>query len=483
MNYRTSKSDWYPRTITTFFFAILIVGSVGLYYVRPVPGDIALAGLAIIWVSLIPGFAILQGVDKNPAPLVAILGIFYAIFFGLPVFTIKLAWPDAHSIILYQRVNVGEINIDTLLIVLAGVTALFFSFYISRNIFLNQIPTFRFGKKLNPKNVRILLWSLLVGHIMYRYYPPLSALPSLGQFLEPVGYIGLGGLALSAFRKNMLRPELIIFGLIFLPLEIYSRVRNLFITEIIQLFLFASFVLWHTGRTKLFGCSIALIIFVVLSYGTSQAVRGRYDTNIEKLAVVKDIFVKQMILGTDRITYEDGKIFGFYGRFGSLVKRTSHIWIFHSVDEKSPDLVPYWAGESYRPLFTSFIPRVIYPNKTTEIAGGTFGRRYGFLYPENFTTSLNLPWITELLANFGRSGVVWGMALFGLFIGFLDRVFNAKGMRDLEYIVGLSLIFPLFYPESNFSLMVGSLLPLFVGVVVYFTLGSFLLDKVIMSRK
>ena len=92
--------------------------------------------------------------------------------------------------------------------------------------------------------------------------------------------------------------------------------------------------------------------------------------------------------------------------------------------------------------------------------------------------SLNLPWIVELLANFGRWGVFWGMALIGVFLAFLDRVFNSKGMTQFECIFGLSIIFPLVIPESNFSLMTGSLLPLFVSLYVYFTGGAWVLSKI-----
>ena len=69
------------------------------------------------------------------------------------------------------------------------------------------------------------------------------------------------------------------------------------------------------------------------------------------------------------------------------------------------------------------------------------------------------------------------MCLVGLFLGFLERVFNAPGMTDLEFTLGLSLIFPLVYPESNFSVMVGSMLPLFIALLVYFCVGSLALKQ------
>jgi photosystem II stability/assembly factor-like uncharacterized protein len=166
------------------------------------------------------------------------------------------------------------------------------------------------------------------------------------------------------------------------------------------------------------------------------------------------------------------------GKLGAIFHRMSHLWLFHVVDAKSPNEVPYWNGKTYRPLFTSFIPRLIYPNKPEERFGYEFGYRYGFIKKSDTHMSINLPWIVELLSNFGRWGVIWGMALVGIFLAFLDRLFNSKGMTELEFIVGMAIIFPLVVPESNLSLMVGSILPLFVSLYVYFAGGMWAINKI-----
>jgi hypothetical protein len=75
--------------------------------------------------------------------------------------------------------------------------------------------------------------------------------------------------------------------------------------------------------------------------------------------------------------------------------------------------------------------------------------------------------------------VLIGMATFGILLAFLDRTLNAPGMSDLEFLVGLTLIFRLVYPESNFSVMTGSLVPLFAALYIYFAVGSKLIRRVI----
>ncbi len=53
-----------------------------------------------------------------------------------------------------------------------------------------------------------------------------------------------------------------------------------------------------------------------------------------------------------------------------------------------------------------------------------FGQIYRLTLNDDRQTSFNLPWITELLVNFGPIGVIAGMAVFGLFLAGLDRLFN-----------------------------------------------------------
>ncbi len=63
------------------------------------------------------------------------------------------------------------------------------------------------------------------------------------------------------------------------------------------------------------------------------------------------------------------------------------------------------------------------------------------------------------------------MTLVGVLFGFLERFLARPRMAPLEFVTGVIILLPLFYQESNFSLMTGSLLPLTVSLWVYFTVG------------
>ena len=160
----------------------------------------------------------------------------------------------------------------------------------------------------------------------------------------------------------------------------------------------------------------------------------------------------------------------------TAVRRISHTWLFAHVVLKSPDEVPFWGGQTYKPLFTAMVPRAIWPDKPREETGGLFGKRYDLLEPTS-QTSLNLPWHIETYVNFGSLGVVIGMGLIGVFLALLDKLLNAPGRRELEMGIGLGILIPLTFQDSNFSVMVGTLPQFVICLYIYFLVGQFVLRR------
>ncbi|MEE9318335.1 MAG: hypothetical protein V3U48_08615 [Rhodospirillales bacterium] len=63
------------------------------------------------------------------------------------------------------------------------------------------------------------------------------------------------------------------------------------------------------------------------------------------------------------------------------------------------------------------------------------------------------------------------MAVNGVLFGFLERFLDRPTMTPLEFVTGTTILLPLFFQESNFSLMTGSLLPLTASLWIYFPVG------------
>ncbi|RAM48136.1 MAG: hypothetical protein C6Y22_29500, partial [Hapalosiphonaceae cyanobacterium JJU2] len=157
-----------------------------------------------------------------------------------------------------------------------------------------------------------------------------------------------------------------------------------------------------------------------------------------------------------------------------LVERSAHIVILSKVIKKTPKIVPYWNGETYLPLFTSFIPRIVWSDKPVQTIGNEFGRRYKFLDKTDFSTSINLPIIIEMYINFGRWGIIIGMPLLGVFLAFLEQKLNNLRMNSIEFVVGASAAFQLTYQEISLAISVGTLIPFLVSIYIAF---RFLLNK------
>jgi hypothetical protein len=142
----------------------------------------------------------------------------------------------------------------------------------------------------------------------------------------------------------------------------------------------------------------------------------------------------------------------------STVNRLANTTTLSYVIKVTPEQVPYWLGGSYETLWSSFIPRFIWPGKPEATIGNEFGQRYRLLASDDYTTSYNLPWLTEFYANFGAAGIVIGMFAVGVLFRFLVQLFNTPNKHTFEYLLGIILTFNLFYAESNFALMMGGIL-------------------------
>ncbi|MGC1189518.1 MAG: hypothetical protein WA861_02965 [Candidatus Binatus sp.] len=137
--------------------------------------------------------------------------------------------------------------------------------------------------------------------------------------------------------------------------------------------------------------------------------------------------------------------------------RLAQFTIFGEVIADTPAMVPFWRGESLYPILFKPIPRFIMPDKPEELSGGWFGHRYGLITAANTTTSINLPQIVELYGNFGLTGVVAGMFLFGLIYRLLIEMYVHPGMGLGALVGGIYISSRLLDIGSATSLTLGAI--------------------------
>jgi hypothetical protein len=254
---------------------------------------------------------------------------------------------------------------------------------------------------------------------------------------------------------------------IFVPLEIIPIFSSGLLAPIMLLGLYMAIIVFHESkRIPIFlatGAVIFLLIFNPVKGEYRQLTwssnRSEQLNSVEKAQLFIKLVIEHYSSSNFKQKSEDGN---------SAIARTAHILVFSAVIEDTPNRVPYWQGQTYLPLITSFIPRIIFPDKPEEKTGNAFGRRYNYLSSDDSGTSFNLPWIVEMYANFGQLGVVIGMSLVGILLAFLEQKLNNSNMNPLEFVAGATVIFQLIYQESNFSLMMGGVISLSVALYLLF---------------
>jgi hypothetical protein len=148
-----------------------------------------------------------------------------------------------------------------------------------------------------------------------------------------------------------------------------------------------------------------------------------------------------------------------------VLRRISTIRLLDRVVTETPARVPFFNGETLRPLLFAPIPRFLWPDKPRENIGNRIGHLYHILSPGDSTTSINLPWIVEFYINFGLKGAVLGLGLVGFVLGGLAWIGTVGARSAILPIFTIGILLPLSYQESNISLMVGNALHGAVGAV------------------
>jgi len=140
--------------------------------------------------------------------------------------------------------------------------------------------------------------------------------------------------------------------------------------------------------------------------------------------------------------------------------------------ERTPGVVPFEDRNPFFDAALNHIPRVFWRSKPKEIHGNSFGRRYGILNKDDMESSWNLPWTVDFFMTLGPVFSVVSIFIVGGIFGLFVRLMSSNAERPFWFGVYSATLFPLFYQESNFSVMSGS-----VGSVLIFLLSTYWMAK------
>lgn len=418
----------------------------------------AQAGYAtlIVMLGALPGVVSL--IDRREAgllPLMPLHGLFYALTFGLPVFSSKMDW---------SRVNSAVIT-DALVLTILGLICLYLGYYASRGLYSRSLRPIRFLNDVPLKRRIWIAWILYGMSMLFPLVPALGSLPSVGQLSMPLGYLSTGILFLLALDKAVSKKHLILLTAA-IGFALTIKLLSGSLAQPVFLLVFLGILYWGKKRSLPW-----LLIFIS---GVIAILLSPVKSNYREYTWVAADSSSQSYVHKARMFYK--ATYDYYANDDTVssgvintgvVNRIGHsISVFADVINMTPEQIPYWQGGSYQTLWTSFIPRFLWPGKPQATIGGEFGHRYNFLDPTDKSTSYNLPWLPEFYANFGISGVLGGMFVVGALFRFLVQKLSVPIGSGAEYVLGATVTFSLFYAESNFALMVGGVLTMYLALLI-----------------
>jgi hypothetical protein len=409
-------------------------------------------GIAIIFISLIPIVSYLMG-NKQKIPFLPLIGLHYIISFGLPVFFMDL-----------DEFYLGRLELKSLVVGFFSVLIFYCLFYITSVLISFKISYNPFREK-DTDNIRFLKWTMYFFGLV-TIIARLFSLSLLYHFTEPSLYV-FSGIFIFLKHQNKINSKESLAIISLLVLEVFFRTLSGMLANTAVYLLYILIVQYTVSKKVNFALIITFLVFYSLLYPVKYQFRelvwfsGRQYSTIEKAVLMKDLALQNLNESERIIKKNEEEEEPFLGRFSYPLSALSF------VQSRTPEVTPYWDGYTFMPLFSKFIPRLFWPDKPTENIGQEFGRRYGLLDWHDTGTSMNLPWMAELYANWGERGAYIGYALFGIFFAFLDKYFNKAGSSHLNLIVSAAIIFQLVTHESNFSLQVGNIPLLAVALVIF----------------
>jgi hypothetical protein len=439
------------------FFHLIIIFSAVLFYLfkkagNAVPQEETSIATMVYIICCIPTFIYFNRKELNIPYLPFFCFVFFSYF--------------SATVFLNQKIIQGTglpLNIITqgLYLSLAGIICLIVAFYGSRSILESLLP--RLTINLEPKKtyklaIRVFIISVILERSLLKEGIN-STLLGIRAFVTALPLLSIVLLFTIFIRGGLNTKGKIWLWLIMIPSR-FLFILSLggfgpLIYETSSLFYIYFYL---RQRMPIFVTAMVIILFFFI-WGARDSFReltwygGRYAN---EGAISKAFIYIQLVYER---TFFGSQFAQEYESPGErLSNRTSHLATFIYTIAYTPSVVPYWGGYSYRSLFTSLIPRFLYPDKPKKTIGNEFGQRYRLLNSSDTVTSYNLPMLVEFYINFGTIGVLLGMFLLGLVLRVVYCLVNHPQCGEGGLAVGAVLFTTLLNIESDFSLVFGNVL-------------------------
>ena len=121
-----------------------------------------------------------------------------------------------------------------------------------------------------------------------------------------------------------------------------------------------------------------------------------------------------------------------------MARRTDMLLPLAWIIGQTPENIPYLCGESYTPLLFKLLPRIVFPDKPTDMRD--FGQRYGFVPKGNDVNAFKPHQVGEFYANFGSWGILLGTFALGILYRAVYAMFFYSGASVMTLAAGTHIL-------------------------------------------
>tara|TARA_X000000950_G_scaffold247616_1_gene306033 strand:- start:18150 stop:19652 length:1503 start_codon:yes stop_codon:yes gene_type:complete len=457
----------------------------------------------IIFLNIFPIYFYLVNYKKNNTiPLFYLTHLFFFLTYTLSIIYDQSSFTSSvgsdhdtlSAILTFEKQELIEASGNELLftIKLYSLGLLFFNLgylLICKYFKQNEINYNYFKIEENVNQVLIVGLISCIGYFLIIFFNENYILSKLNQSKNPLLFFYIGCFYIYIFKKKenfLIKSALIILCLI----PIYKEILTGMMTKPF-LIAFYLYLLNFLYSKKFYLGQIFLIILIFILLNTNKDF-------YRKVTLYNYPIPDNLTKNLQNKTYFERFIFTNKKAFKKIWKESykSVIYkysstnlrrLFHSynsliiITELTPEKIPYFNGKSYIPLITKPIPRAVWPEKPKEEFGRYFGIVYEVLSPDDKQTSWNVPVLNEFYINYGQKGVIIGMFLIGCFFGIITRKLNFN-KKNFLFLITFSSFYPIFYMESNLSLLIGAIPQKFFFLLILVFLLIFIQKKIIIKK-
>jgi len=381
-------------------------------------------------------------------PFFSLVAAYYFIFHGIIPFYIVSAeaytganvqhLPYSSYQITGKLENLNfELRDDAVLYTMAFIAFQFAGYFLASRFFHKP---YKPSVSIEPSAaIRLISWTLLVGYFIIFALLQNYQIPSLPQLKGVCWYFSFSAITFLFIKRQLSLPEMVVFviaAISKLTLDIFAG----FVTPILfdTLIVLVAALIHKSYRLLLISSLVCVCLFGsygYIKYFATTFIRG--ETLI--IPIKPEISRHSLTIS-----------------FNSMARRSSHLLLTSYVFDLTPSPIPFDERNPFKDALVNHIPRVFWPSKPKETLGHNFGKRYKILNETDTGTSWNVPWIVDFYISLGPISTLFSIFIIGGIFGICVSWLSSRPDKTFWFGVYSATLLPLFYQESNFSLMTGN---------------------------